>query len=1112
MLSAILISVFMITVINIPVYAQDKDEDCAYIDFNKSDSKNIAKYSFVNSAPTAVRKGGRNGFSCAAGTTDYLLVDIDDKYLYNDESIDFVVSVDYFDQGKGRFTMRTTNSIVTALDTNDIVQLEDTGEWKTYDFHIYGGTLDNRIMKTGYDFAISTWGLVMLSSPEPVIFGGMRLKKLPEKLVKIDVATEHLGNMFDDDDEKKFSVTLTNNYESEVSADVTYKIIDINENVLYEKTESVSLTDTKVLEFIPDFNKYGSFRIEVEADAKNSEKTETINKNVYFSIIDKFEKGEKKNGIFGVHMHSRLYYTEQKTLEEMAKVVDVSGFGRYRNGISWSDAEKEKGKYVYPTYSNSFKLLHNNGLEALLTIGASNALYGSNDHWPVTKEEKEGVSRYINNTLKEFKTEVKNIELFNEPNYKPYPASSYTEAIKHIYGEIKKEHPDINVVGGVMGMVPHSWMTDFFESGGLEYLDTLSIHPYDFNGGFSNKTLRYDLTQTRERMAKYGAGDKELWITEMGWSTGNNCPEGVPEELAAAFGVQYFNMVKAEKLADIITWYDIQNDGDDPGVRENNFGLLYRPAKAGVKWAAKLPFVALVNLNHMYADAEYVGGFRPSDESAVYHYKRNNGEKDFVIVWSNQENRTVNLDLKTPHVEIYDIYGNKLYDLKSDNGIYSFSLTEIPYYIVGDIGAVEEKEGDITVECCDFDAIPGEEVVFKVTDKKNRVLKINTNIDEVNIKMMNTSDDKSEDEAETNEEPKPSVEIIENKDGELKVSVSKEIFETVKFNVEVFADDELVYNGEVVINPLEPIACSMKAEAVNDNYYKMCVTVKNLSAVKSISGNVKLSTPLDIARASNTARIVDLKPGGTQVYELSLPRMIRKRSKVIGAEVLLDSGYKKTVSNMFGFVDSTYAENKPVIDGKIEKGEWKGSQFVADTIDNVDHSKDSNGNPISPWGGKNDMSYAGFMMWDEDNLYLAVDLKDNVHTQNDTGTNVWRGDGLQLGICKPGDKVFNEIAVSLTKGGAEVYEFNTNFGVSAGMIEKAECEIIRTNGGTSYEVKIPWSELLGANFKAEDGAEIMFSMLANDADGGSRELWMEFGSGIGRVKDSSKFVNIKLKK
>jgi len=108
--------------------------------------------------------------------------------------------------------------------------------------------------------------------------------------------------------------------------------------------------------------------------------------------------------------------------------------------------------------------------------------------------------------------------------------------------------------------------------------------------------------------------------------------------------------------------------------------------------------------------------------------------------------------------------------------------------------------------------------------------------------------------------------------------------------------------------------------------------------------------------------------------------------------------------------------------------------------------------------------------------------------------------------------VFNEIAVSLTKNGAEVYEFNTNFGVSAGMVEKTECGIVRTNTGTSYEIKIPWSELLGMNFEAVDGAEISFSMLANDADGGNRDLWMEFGSGIGRVKDSSKFVNIKLKK
>ena len=72
---------------------------------------------------------------------------------------------------------------------------------------------------------------------------------------------------------------------------------------------------------------------------------------------------------------------------------------------------------------------------------------------------------------------------------------------------------------------------------------------------------------------------------------------------------------------------------------------------------------------------------------------------------------------------------------------------------------------------------------------------------------------------------------------------------------------------------------------------------------------------------------------------------------------------------------------------------------------------------------------------------------------------------------------------------------------------------IKNNGTeTVYELKIPWGELFGPEFRINSERDVAFSALINDNDGNGRRGWIELSGGIGTVKDASQFVKIPLVK
>ncbi len=85
-------------------------------------------------------------------------------------------------------------------------------------------------------------------------------------------------------------------------------------------------------------------------------------------------------------------------------------------------------------------------------------------------------------------------------------------------------------------------------------------------------------------------------------------------------------------------------------------------------------------------------------------------------------------------------------------------------------------------------------------------------------------------------------------------------------------------------------------------------------------------------------------------------------------------------------VEVIHVSTPPVIDGDL--GEWSVTQPLSvTTTANIVRG-------AAGWGGPDSDAFIGYLMWDDQNLYVAARVLSPTHHQTETGPSVWKGDAL----------------------------------------------------------------------------------------------------------------------
>lgn len=170
---------------------------------------------------------------------------------------------------------------------------------------------------------------------------------------------------------------------------------------------------------------------------------------------------------------------------------------------------------------------------------------------------------------------------------------------------------------------------------------------------------------------------------------------------------------------------------------------------------------------------------------------------------------------------------------------------------------------------------------------------------------------------------------------------------------------------------------------------------------------------------------------------------------------------------------------------------------------------------IPSWSGPSDFSAEFLTMWDEEFLYIAVKVLDDVHYQEWSEDYTWLGDSVQFALDPAGERSeggwgehTQEYDLALTSEGPRLWLRHAGPGLPTGRVSGARVAVIRLEGATFYEVALPWSML--PPFLPREGATLPFSLLVNENDGVWREGWAQWSSGIGWRKCPAEYGELVL--
>ena len=315
-------------------------------------------------------------------------------------------------------------------------------------------------------------------------------------------------------------------------------------------------------------------------------------------------------------------------------LIAAAGFKFVRMDFTWAGIERKQGEYDWSGYDELTTNLEKRGLRAVYILDYSNPLYegevtspnpisGKQHKTTASPQRPESVAAFAKwaaTAAKHFTGRKIIWEIWNEPNihfWQPKPdAQQYTALALATAKAIRETDPRATIVGPATSGFPWEFLETLFESGALEYLDAVSVHPYrDYKK--PPESAGADYTKLRELIERHTPAAKKNKIPilsgEWGYATH---AKGLPLETQAVFAArqQLANLLNGVPLS---IWYDWKNDGNDPEEREHNFGTVWPDLKP------KPAYVAIQTLT------------RELDGYRVAHQVDTSKVRDFVVILTN---------------------------------------------------------------------------------------------------------------------------------------------------------------------------------------------------------------------------------------------------------------------------------------------------------------------------------------------------------------------------------------------------------------------------------------------------------------------------------------------
>ncbi|GHV44473.1 hypothetical protein FACS189492_0890 [Clostridia bacterium] len=1064
-------------------------------------SSNLTVIDETGKSPEYVVKSGREGRRLSETSTDKRLTfDVSNAAMYSLPRGSAVeVSVDYFDEFAGHFAISYDSA--TGQKDTDIVIVDNSGKWKTHIFYLYDVSFSNKLY--GGDFCLNLNPPNRATSPRGVVFGEVRVRRMGQGYLNMKVASRRSGNIFLSGEEVALDVSFSNNGLFRAKYDISYKLTAEDESeILWQGKDVLDIgvrsPITKTVR--PHLEKYGLYLLEINCLGQNGALETRLTTQLSYVMHDPNVPPNEKLGTcvhLGTGAGVSAFVTPERDSAAVLPLVAGSGIGFIRDDMRWKDYERQKGVFTFaPNWEKYVSDAERNGLKPLIILGYENPLYYPETHKPPqTPEELAAFERYVYNLVSRLGDRVQRYEVWNEPNLMGSDAryktpEAYLPALKVAYETVKRANPNAIVMGGVTSNIPGnnegivlSWLERLLEIGGGDYMDVLSFHYYFWTHRTLDVNLDGQLKQLDEAIQKYKPSLK-MAVTEFGWSVHH---AQITQNVQADNFLKNMAIVNEFERMSQVYWYEFQDSGLDAVNMERNLGFVRFWNTINTPYAAKPIYLAASAYNTLVGDTRFLEKYE-SNDAYVYRYAKNQRGKDVLMMWSERKTDIVSLDLGCETVTVYDRDGNgtKLYGI---DGVFTFGLGDTPSYVEGDFVR--------------YGVCPP-----KITLSKTTVETVSGDVAELEISVPNgASIDVKYDDG---------IEPRSLEHGVFRFVVDGELGESLAIHVSAKADDKLYLSCQISVRLIAPATIQVSMEPYYDAPGKWLAhfRVKNNRNSGLLNGTARIEQPGIFADKVSAVKFNGLQPGAVGKYTLFLPELYGCKYFNMVSVVDIEGYDPIRFTNLLDDSCTKYASVPPKIDGSIALDEYDRLYALNTVKENV----------IESFGGaylgEKDISATFYAAWDNDNLYLAAEVTDDVHYQVEEPGNMWRGDSMQVSLYVKDILPVNvtELGVSLRGNAVQKVVFSKNEYMT---IDPASmnCAIKRYEGKTVYELSLPFARILPAGRTITEIDELGFSVLVNDNDGSDprspfsgRKGWVEYGSGVGGTKSPALHANLRLLK
>ena len=1059
--------VLIMAAVSLPVFASDNDASEVYYDFSENGlSKNLEMVS-QEQYEKAVKDGRQGAYIAAGGRMAF---DIDNSVDLQPVGGAVEVTVEYFDEDWEGFGICYNTS--SGPEQSELVYVENSQQWRTATFVLNDLNQSNQYYDGDFAIELDCWEYG--AREYPLLVGKVSVKLLPPKNVSVSVETPRAGRVFANGEDITFDVTFKNELKALQNAKVKYTASDYeNGEALWTGEDSITLKKNGIISrsvTVPA-HRFGRFVFTVESSDSSGKYGYKENFRYSYTAFD--TKNMPANKAMGSCVH---FILDERKSELVAPLMAAAGLNYTRDEIWWASYVKTPG--VYKMTANDEKYLRDiekSGLEKLTILGYINAVCmpGKENQsatvYPETEEELQAWEDYCYNLAKELGDRCTMYEVWNEPD--PMHSKQYAQTLKRAYIGVKKGNPNAKVIGGAFAGTQISMTRELLEEGYGDYMDGISFHIYRWekNAMDEDSTYFYDeIARFVNTVNEYKPMD--IYVTEFGWSlalkpmTQFSIRDNFLK-IMTVFG--QFPQIKGT------FWYEFQNGGSHMNAREHNFGLVdnwlrYSP------YAANSAYCAMAAYNAIIGNAKVSDKYE-NEKTYIYRFTKNYRGNDTMMLWREGGDRTVSLNLDCEKITLYDSYGNPT-EVTSENGVFSFVLGQEPIMAEGRFGndKIELALSETAAKNDVIEAVSGDVVSYTADIPEGSTLEA---------------------------EPSRNMEVVSVEGNTVQLKVTGEVGYESYLKYKAVKDGEAVGFGNVCVRIIELMKSKLYMLPFIQNM--LCLSVKNNSN-NPLSGTFKLTNPMTYvgnipevsfnAEPVSESRTYFYLPTGRNVY------------LNITGELKTDRGDAETLKYHFDNGEVSMCKTAPVIDGVISEGEYSADCALNTIGENYDSLFDG------AYGGENDLSVKYYVTFDEKNLYLAVDVIDDVHYQVEPNMTLWKGDCMQFAFSSMDGSTFREVQVSKRADEVVVSGYDRD-------AYPMQVAVERKGKNTVYEIAFPIAGLFGEDWDITKQEEIRFSALVNDNDGpdirspwSGRKGWIEFGSGIGREKDRSLYAVLKLKK